>query len=125
MKNVCRLLAVAVLFVSTVALAGSFDGTYNFKSRAKDGQPDMQGWTGTMTIKNDEITRNFKSPDGTQEKYYTSTWKKDGDVYAMKFTKAYKPEYVGKEYKNKVNVTDNTLTFEGTDSKFTETWTKK
>lgn len=126
MKTMLKLVAVtAVLFVSLSAFAAGLDGTYNFSSRTKEGAPDMPGWAGTMTIKGNEIARTYKSPDGKQEKFYTSSFKQDGNLYVIKHTKAYKPEYVGNEFKNKFIQNDKTLTMESEDGKFKETWTKK
>lgn len=124
MKTMSRLLAVAVLFVSVAALAAtSLEGTYKFSSRTKEGVADMSGWNGNMTIKGAEMTRNYKSPDGKMEKFYTSTMKSEGSIYVLKHTKAYKPEYVGNEFKNKINLKGDTLTIESEDGKFTEVWT--
>lgn len=125
MKTVCRMLAVALLFVSVAAFATTYDGSYKFTSRTKDGAADMNGWQGTMTIKGNEMIRNYKSADGKQEKFYTSTLKQEGDVYVLKHTKAYKPEYVGDEFKNKFDLKGNTLTIKSTDGKFQETWQKQ
>jgi hypothetical protein len=125
MKNVCRLLAVVVLLASASALAASFDGTYKFSSRTKDGVADMTGWQGAMTIKGSEMSRTYKSPDGKQEKFYNSTLKPEGSLYVVKHTKAYKPEYVGNEFKNKFNVSGKTLSIESEDGKFKEAWQKQ
>lgn len=125
MKKICGAVAVALVLFSTSAFAASFDGTYKFSSRTKDGALDMQGWQGTMTIKGTEMDRTYKSPDGTQQKSYTSTFKQDGDLYILRHTKAYKPEYVGNEFRNRINLNGQTLTMEGLDGKFKETWAKQ
>lgn len=119
-------LAFAASAFAASAFAAGLDGTYSFSARTKAGSPDMQGWQGTMTIKGNEIVRTYKAPDGKQEKSYTSTFKQDGNLYVLKHTKAYKPEYVGNEFKNKIVVNGNTLTMEAEDGKsFKEVWTKK
>ena len=126
MKLVCKLMAVVVLLVSVSAIAAtSYDGTYKFQSRTKDGQPDMSGWNGTMTIKGNEMNRTYKAPDGKQEKFYTSTMNQSGDTVTLKHTKAYKPEYVGNEHKNTFSTAGNTLTIKSTDGKFVESWIKQ
>jgi outer membrane lipoprotein-sorting protein len=126
MKTIARVLAVAVLFVSVAALAAtSLEGAYKFSSRMKDGAADMAGWNGNMTIKGNEMTRNYKSPDGKMDKFYTSTMKPEGDLFVLKHTKAYKPEYVGNEFKNKITLNGKTLTIESPDGKFKEIWTMK
>lgn len=125
MKNVVRLVALALLFISFQAFAASLDGTYTFSSRVKDGKPDLVGWNGSMTISGNTIKREYASADGKDKKFYEGTLKQDGNTYAIKFTKAYKPEYVGAEHKNKITVSGNTLTMEGADSPFKEVWTKK
>lgn len=126
MKKLSTIVAVAVLLVSVAAVAAiSFDGTYAFTSRAKEGTPDMVGWTGTMTIGNGTMARNYTNPANKEVKFYEGTMKQDGDVYVLKLTKAYKPEYVGQEHKNKITVTGNTLTMVSADGKFKEIWTKK
>lgn len=125
MKTVAKVLAVLVLFASVSVLAASLEGTYSFSSRLKSGAPDMAGWQGTMTIKGTEMTRNYKSSDGKQEKFYTASMKQDGNVYVVKTTKAYKPEYVGSEYRNKITVTGNKLVIESEDGAFKEEWIKK
>jgi hypothetical protein len=117
---------VAVLLVSALAIAATnLDGNYKFSSRTKDGKADMSGWQGTMTIKGNEMTRTYKSPDGKTEKFYTTTIKPEGNVYLLKITKAYKPEYVGNEHRNKLNLNGNTLKMEAEDGKFSETWQKQ
>jgi uncharacterized membrane protein len=108
-----------------VIAAASFDGTYTFTSRVKDGQPDMVGWTGTMTIGNGTMSRSYTNPANKDAKFYEGTMKQDGDVYILKLTKAYKAEYIGQEHKNKISVTGNTLTMVSADGKFKEIWTKK
>lgn len=125
MKKVLMCLAAVILFVSVGAVAANLDGNYKFSSRVKDGTPDMSGWQGTMTIKGQEMTRNYKSSDGKQEKSYTSAMKQDGSVFVLKHTKAYKPEYIGNEFRNKIVLTGNTLTIEAEDGKFKEIWQKQ
>lgn len=127
-----RIAAVAVavcMMVSAVAsFAATFDGSYTFKMRVKEGKPDMPGWTGTMSIKEKEMTRNYKSPDGKETKFYTSSLKeksKDGKVMIVRHIKAYKPEYVGNEFSNAFNLNGNDLVIESEDGKFKETWSKK
>lgn len=126
MKNVLRLLAVAVVFTVGLAFAANLDGDYKFTSRTKEGKPDLAGWNGTMKIAGGTMRRDFTSPDGKETKFYESSMKDDGhNVYSMTFTKAYKPEYVGKAYKNKVTVNGNKLVVSDVDGKFTEEWVKK
>lgn len=126
MKNVAMLCAVAVLFIAVSAIAAELDGSYTFVSRTKDGAPDLSGWNGTMLIEKGMMSRSYKSKDGKEEKFYEGTMKSEGsDVYAVKFTKAYKSEYVGNEHKNKIMLSGATLTMESTDGKFKEVWTKK
>lgn len=120
--------AVCVIATAVASFAATYDGSYTFKARVKEGKPDMQGWTGTMTIKEKEMTRNYNSPDGKEKKFYTSTLKekvKDGKVMIVKHTKAYKPEYVGNEFANSFTQNGNDLIIESEDSKFKETWSKK
>lgn len=118
-------LVLAVLLVSATAFATAFDGGYTFTSRTVDGTPSMQGWNGTMTVTGTEMTRNYKSADGVATKYYVSTVTESGNVYVLKHTKAYKPEYVGSEHRSKLTQTGNTLAIESEDGKFKEVWTKK
>ena len=125
MKHVARLIAAALFLVSLQAFAANLDGTYAFTSRVKEGKADLAGWNGTMTIAKETMSRKYTSPDGKEVKFYEGTMKHDGDTYAITFTKAYKPEYVGQEHKNKITLTGNTLTMEAIDGKFKETWTKK
>ena len=125
MKNVMRVIAVVTLFIATSAMAASLDGSYTFSSRVKDGKPDLVGWTGAMNISNNMMARDYKSPDGKETKFYEGTMKQDGGNYTIKFTKAYKPEYVGAEHKNKITLSGKTLTMEAVDGKFKEVWTKK
>lgn len=119
------MMAVCVLAIATVAAAATIEGIYSFKGRWKEGKPDMQNWTGTMTIKEKEMTRTYKGPDGKEEKFYTSTIKEEGKVYHVKHIKAYKPEYVGNEFRNKITQSGSDLVIESEDSKFKETWTKR
>lgn len=125
MKMLPKFLAVVVLAASTLVYAANFEGTYTFSSRTKEGNPEMQGWSGTMVIKGNEVNRTYKSSDNTQEKFYTSTFKQDGNIYVLTHTKAYKPEYVGNEHRNKFLLNGNTLVIESEDGKFQETWNKK
>lgn len=120
--------AICVIATAVVSFAATYDGSYTFKARVKEGKPDMQGWTGTMTIKEKEMTRNYNSPDGKEKKFYTSTLKeksKDGKLMIVKHVKAYKPEYVGNEFTNAFTQNGNDLVIESEDSKFKETWSKK
>lgn len=126
MKTMARVFAVALLLTyAGAASATTFDGSYKFTARTKEGAADMAGWTGEMTIKGNEVTRNYKAPDGKAEKFYTSTMTQNGNWYVLKHTKAYKPEYVGNEHKNKFIVNGATLTMESEDGKFKEVWTKR
>jgi len=126
MKKLFGMAAVAVLLVSAMAIAASgLDGTYKFSSRTKEGKADMAGWQGTMTIKGDEMARTYKSSDGKTEKFYTTTMKQEGNVYVLTTTKAYKPEYVGNKFRNKLNLNGNTLMMEAEDGKFKEVWLKQ
>ena len=70
MKKIASFFAVAVLFVSVVAQASGYDGTYHFSSRTKEGKADMSGWGGMMVITNNTMTRDYHSPDGKTEKIY-------------------------------------------------------
>lgn len=111
MKNLARLIAVVVLLASSTVFAANLDGTYTFSSRVKEGKPDMVGWNGTMTIAKDTMARTYTAPAPAKEtKFYEGTMKQEGDLYSVKFTKAYKPEYVGQEHKNKITLSGNTLT---------------
>ena len=98
MKRIAAVaVAICVVLTAVASFAATYDGTYTFKTRVKEGKPDMQGWTGTMTIKEKEMVRNYNSPDGKEKKFYSSTIKeksKDGKVVVIKHVKAYKPEYV-------------------------------
>lgn len=125
MKLLSRVLAVAIILVSTSALAGTFDGVYGFSGRTKTGNPDMAGWWGMMVIEKGTMTRVYHSPDGTTEKYYVGDLKKVGDLYTIKFTQAYKPSYVGNEHKNKITLSGTKLLIESPDGTFTETWGRK
>lgn len=125
MKKMAKIFAACVLVASVSAWAANFDGAYKFQSRAKEGKVDMQGWQGSMTIKGNEMDRTYKSSDGKDQKFYTSTIKQDGNIYVLKHIKAYKPEYVGNEHRNKMNLNGNTLTIESEDGTFKEVWTKK
>ena len=118
---------LAVLLTAAVSFAAtSFDGTYQFQSRMKKGTADMTGWTGTMTIQNDTITRNYQSTDGTEKKFYTgSLTPSTSPFYLVKYTAAYKTEYVGMELKSKFTLSGNTLTITSEDGQFIETWVKK
>ncbi|MDO8494286.1 MAG: hypothetical protein Q7S68_03005 [Deltaproteobacteria bacterium] len=125
MKKIQQLVVVALLFVATSAAAATLDGNYTFASRAKNGAPDMQGWTGTMTIQNDTVARTYKSVDGKETKAYTAALKQEGDVYNFTITKSYKPEQVGTIHKNKITTAGKTLTIESADGVFKEVWAKK
>ncbi|MBI4212508.1 MAG: hypothetical protein HY540_07720 [Deltaproteobacteria bacterium] len=126
MKMMGKLMLVVVaMLASSSVFAANFDGTYKFNSRMKDGNADMSGWTGEMKIANNTISRTYHSPDGKSEKFYIGDLTQKGDLYTVKYTKAYKPEYVGNEHTNKMTVQGNALTIEATDGKFKEVWTKK
>lgn len=129
MKKIAALaVAFCVMAGAVTAFAATYDGSYTFKMRVKEGKPDMAGWNGTMVIKEKEMTRTYKSPDGKETKFYTSTLKeksKDGKLVVVKHVKAYKPEYVGNEFTNAFTATGNDLVIESEDGKFKETWTKK
>lgn len=125
MKKIAMLVAVVGLFVAATSFAANFDGTYTFQSRTKDGKADLAGWKGTMTIGNNEMSRTYTSPDGKDQKFYVGTMKQEGDLVAVKFTKAYKPEYVGNVHKNKLEWQGSALTMTSDDGKFKEVWTKK
>ena len=125
MKLAGKLLAVVVFAASVAAMAASFDGSYKFSSRVKNGAPDLQGWSGEMSIKGDTISRTYKSADGKEDRFYIGTLKKDGDLYTVTYTKAYKPEYVGNQHQNKFIMNGSNLKIEAPDGKFQETWTKK
>lgn len=126
MKKLTGLVAMAVLLVSATVLAANFDGNYSFVSRTKDGGPDLAGWTGTMKIAGNTMSRNFASKDGKETKFYESTMKNEsGDLYSCTFTKAYKPEYVGQTHQNKIQSNGTQVTIESPDGKFKEIWSKK
>lgn len=120
-----RSLAVVVLFVSVTAFAAGFDGVYKFSSRTKEGAPDLKGWWGTMIITNSTMSRVFLAPDGKTEKFYVGELKPTGDMYSLKLTQAYKPEYIGNVHKNKITWVGSSLVIESDDGKFKEVWTKK
>lgn len=127
-KVVATIVAIAVMSVAAVGMAATYNGSYTFKERIKEGKSDMQGWNGTMTIQEKEMVRNYSSPDGKENKYYTSrlTEKtKDGTVVTVKHIKAYKQEYVGNEFDNKITQNGSNLIIESVDGKFKETWVKK
>ena len=124
--NALKMGIVAVVMVVAVAAgAASFDGTYQFTSRSKEGTPDMAGWWGMMIITNGTMSPIYHSPDATQEKYYVGTLTPTGNLYTIKFTQAYKPEYIGNEHRNKITVDGAGLVVESEDGKFKEVWTKK
>lgn len=129
MKRLTALaVAICVMAVAAVSFAATLDGSYTFKMRVKEGKTDMSGWTGTMTIKEKEMVRTYKSPDGKETKFYTSTLKekgKDGKLMIVKHIKAYKPEYVGNEFTNAFTLSGSDLIIESEDGKFKETWTKR
>lgn len=129
MKKIAALaVAVCVVLTAVASVAATFDGSYTFKGRVKEGKPEMQGWTGTMTIKEKEMVRNYNSQDGKEKKFYTSklTEKvKNGNIMIVEHMKAYKPEYVGNAFDNKFTQTGNDLIIESVDGKFKETWSKK
>lgn len=129
MKRIAALaVAVCIMGTAVASFAANYEGTYSFKARVKEGKPDMQGWTGTMTIKAKEMVRDYNAPDGKEKKFYTSTLKeksKDGKVVIVKHTKAYKPEYVGNEFTNTFTQNGNDLVIESEDTKYKETWSKK
>lgn len=128
MKVVSRLVAVALLFVAVAAYgAAKLEGNYTLKAQYKGGQPQTD-WQGTMTIKGTEMKRDYVSGDKTKTKYLVSTMTADPkvvDVWVVKHTKAYKPEYVGNEFRNKINLTGATLTIESEDGTFKEVWEVK
>lgn len=129
MKKIAALaVAVCVMVTAVASFAATFDGSYTFKARVKEGKPDMQGWTGKMTIKETEMVRDYNSPDGKEKKFYTSkiTEKvKNGNVMIVEHTKAYKSDYVGNKFDNKFTQSGNDLVIESVDGKFKETWSKK
>jgi len=125
MKKLSLGFATVLVLMATSAFALVLDGSYTFTSRSKEGQPDMAGWTGTMTIQGTEMSRTYQSADGTQKKFYTSTVQPDGTIYVLTHTKAYKPEYVGNAHRTKFSAAGSNFTMESEDGKFKETWTKK
>lgn len=124
-KILAGVVMVAVVLGAMVASAANFDGVYKFTSRSKEGTPDMQGWWGMMVIKNNTMSRIYRSPDGTQEKYYVGTLTQNGTIYTVKFTDTYKPEYVGNEHRNTMTVDGMSLVIGSEDGKFKEVWAKK
>lgn len=126
MKLVARMVAVAVFLIASTSFAASIDGTYSYASRIKDGKPDLVGWNGTMTIAGTTLSRKLKSADGKEERFYDTTLTNNGgDLYTLKTTKAYKPEYVGQEKQNKITLTGNVCTIASPDGSFKEVWNKK
>lgn len=126
MKMVSKIVAVALLLMSTTVFAASLDGNYSYKSREKDGKPSEVGWTGTMKIEKNTIFRSVKSTDGKTEKFYEETMKNDGgDLYTLNMTKSYKPEYVGKSAQYKITTNGKDLTIQSLDGAFKEVWAKK
>ncbi|EKD50780.1 MAG: hypothetical protein ACD_62C00429G0005 [uncultured bacterium] len=125
-KLILGFTVLALVLWAGASFAASLDGNYSFVSRAKANQPDLVGWTGTMSITQGTVTRNLTSPDGKEVKYYDNTLTDNGnDLYTFKTTRAYKPDYVGQEYQNKVTLKDNQLIIASPDNTFNEVWAKK
>ncbi len=125
MKKLSLVLTVLFLLISISAFAGNLDGVYKFSTRTIEGAPNMQGWWGMMVIKSNTMTRMYRSTDGTTEKFYVGDLSNEGDVYKLKLTHAYKPNYVGNEHQNKIILNASNLSMESLDGKFIETWIKK
>lgn len=116
---------VVPLILTMSASAGNLDGTYKFKSRVKEGKPDLVSWTGTMKVAGDIMNKELKSPDGKEVKTYESNCKTKGaNLYNCTFTKAYKAEYVGKAYDNNIVLNGNELKIKSPDGSFEEVWMK-
>ncbi|PIU58335.1 MAG: hypothetical protein COS89_00895 [Deltaproteobacteria bacterium CG07_land_8_20_14_0_80_38_7] len=120
------LLTVALLFVTSTVFAATLDGNYSFLSRTKANQPDAVGWTGSMNIANNVMSRSIKSTDGTTEKTYVQTLKNDsGDVYTTTMAKSYNPAYVGKVEQYKITTNGKELILQTLNGEFKEVWAKK
>lgn len=121
---------VMVMFLVFFALNSRavtpFEGTYDFVAHSFDGKAELVGWTGTMVIKGDVITRSFTSPDGAIKKYYNGTLKQDGNVYILTITDSHKKEYIGNVHRNvfTYDAASFTFTLVSEDGKFKETWKK-
>ncbi len=124
-------LAMGLVILLTAAAAWAaepavtFDGSYTFVSRWKEGQADMVGWTGTMEIKATSLSRTYASADGKETKFYNSAMKQEGAVVVLTITDSDKAENKGQVHRNKFTVKDNMLTMESEDGKFKEVWKKK
>ncbi len=129
MKKLSMMLAlVAVLFFTLTSFAETLDGNYKFSWRSKGDMRDLEGWNGTMMIKDGKISRVFKSADGKTEKFYVSTYTKTApNTYAMTFTKVYNPKYVGVTHTNKIYLKGKTFTMQSMDNgkTFQEVWKKR
>lgn len=126
MRSIRNLLAMTViLMVSASTFAADFSGVYKFVSRYKGNTPDMQGWWGTMVIVNGTMSRIYHSPDAKTEKYYVGPMTEEGGFQVVKFSYAYKPEYIGNAHKNKMVLEGGNLTMTSDDGKFKEIWLKK
>jgi len=120
--------AVVVMLFSFSAFAGSLDGKYEFSWRSKGDLRDLDGWTGSMVIENNTISRFFKSSDGKTEKFYIGTYKEEApNTYAITFTKVYNPKYVGATHKNLIYLKGKKFTMQSLDGgkTFQEVWVKK
>ena len=123
MKMMTRLTGLLiVVFAVSAWAAPKLEGTYSFVSRTKDGKAEMTGWNGTMEIKKGTMARNYAK--GKDKKFYTGTMTKDGKVYVVKYTDAYKKDYIGDEHRNQFTWEKDTLTITSEDGKFKEVWKK-
>jgi len=119
-------MALLIAMMSSLAFANTLNGVYQFESRAKSGKADMQNWWGMMVIDNNTMTRVYRSPDGSVQKYYIGDLKQNGDLFTTTFKYAYKPNYVGNSHDNKITVSGQKLTMSSPDgASFKEVWVKK
>lgn len=131
MKRFCLGIAIALVMLFAVttfaASSSNFDGVYKFSWRSKGDVKDLEGWWGMMVVNNGTMSRFFHSADGKDTKYYVGNLTKQGDVYKLKFTYTYKPEYVGQEHDNKITFAGGKLVMESPDGgkTFKEVWEKK
>ena len=125
MQKIKIVLGLFFLFLTgSVVAATPYDGHYTFVSRTIAGAPDMVGWSGTLELGSDILSRHYQSADGATKKFYVGPVKVEGDIYVVTFTEAYKPEYVGNTHRNRLSLKDGLLTMTSEDGKFVEVWKK-
>lgn len=127
MKKLAVFVAVVMGFVAVAAYAADYSGNYTFVSRAKkvDGKmtADLAGYKGTMKIENNVMRRDLTSPDGKDKRFYVSKMTPDtGNLVTIKHTDAYKPNYIGNEFKNNFIKNGDELKLEAPDQSFQEVW---